>query len=103
MHSPLGQTHDIYFPCSVLCIHISLETLLLTTAYVIITSLRIETWSTMTSISKSKTVAPLSGNPPGYIGNALITIDYPNGLQPSVQSSQLLQDLQRVSLLISLN
>ena len=52
------------------------------------TSLRIETWGTMTSISKSKTVAPLSDNPPGYIGNALITIDYPNGLQPSVQSSQ---------------
>ena len=53
----------------------------------------------MTSISKSKTVTPLSDCPPGYMGNVLITIDYPNGLQTPVQSKlcQLLQTLQGVS------
>jgi len=58
----------------------------------------------MTSISKPKTVTPLSGYPPGYMGNVLITIDYPNDLQTTVQlkSSQLLQSLQGVSILMSL-
>jgi len=54
----------------------------------------------MTSISKPKTVTPR----PGYSGNVLITIDYPNNLQTTVQlkSSQLLQILQGVSILMSL-
>jgi len=58
----------------------------------------------VTTILMSKTVAPLSDYPPGYSGNVLITIDYQNDLQTTVQSksSQLLQMLQEVSVLISL-